>query len=142
MKTFDYFVLLLFCVLLLCGSCGRAVSNSDSKDNKGDDSVAEEQPVKAVYDGSKMHFSTAVAVKDFRIMSLSDLDFVDDKLVFTENELSVYTKFVPGDEIIVEMPFVGDTPQYAVSFVDKHGKVVKMTIVQSGYDGSILLTQY
>ncbi|MGM9795930.1 MAG: hypothetical protein ACI3ZZ_06980 [Candidatus Aphodosoma sp.] len=100
------------------------------------------RPINATYEDGKMHLTTNVAVKDFHILALSDWDFVDDKMTFKEKELKAYPKIEPGEEIVVEMPFIGDIPQYAISFVDPLGNTVKMDITISGYDGSILLTQY
>ena len=100
------------------------------------------RPINASYDDGKMHFTTDIAVKDFRILALSDWDFVDDKMTFKEKELKAYPKIEPGEEIVVEMPFIGDIPQYAISFIDPLGNTVKMNISIRGYDGSILLTQY
>lgn len=92
-------------------------------------------------DGGKIRFTALQTLKDFKIIDLCDVVYSDGKINVTEKErLSMVLE--SGQSISIYMPFLGDGPEYAISFTDSLGKIIKMTVSLSGMDGSIILNQY
>lgn len=52
------------------------------------------------------------------------------------------TPLKAGQSVNMQMQFMRDLPEYAVSFTDALGERVKMLVTISGMDGSIGLSQY
>ena len=92
-------------------------------------------------DGGKIRFTALQTLKDFKIIDLCNVVYSDGKINVTEKErLSMVLE--SGQSISIYMPFLGDGPEYAISFTDSLGKIIKMTVSLSGMDGSVILNQY
>ena len=100
------------------------------------------RPIKAEWEeAGKVRFSATQTVNDFQFIDLSDADFADGMMKFTE-KVRLTQALNAGESLSVDMPINGDLPEYAISFTDPLGKAVKMTVTASGVDGSIILNQY
>ena len=93
-------------------------------------------------------FSTIVfvadsTVTDFQISSLF-LESVDDygNMNFSVSPLYTQDSLTPAWALVADLTFYGDLPSYGISYVDANRQLWRFTITISGYDGSILLTEY
>lgn len=93
-------------------------------------------------EGDKVSFSASQPLKDFRVIKLSGIDFVDGRIIANEGKVLLNTPLKAGQSVNMQMQFMGDLPEYAVSFTDALGERVKMLVTISGMDGSIGLSQY
>lgn len=91
---------------------------------------------------AKVAFVAASKVTDFKVLSLELVDFKEDgtikfdsKEIYSQDELG---KDVP---LIVTMTFVGEIPNYGISYVDENGETKKYSIGISGYDGLLFLDE-
>ena len=81
-------------------------------------------------------------ITDFRIMKITVNGYSDDEgVIYTSEELYDVDELKEGDELVLEMSFAGDIPQYAVSFIDSDGNECVLLISKSGKDGSIVLSE-
>lgn len=81
-------------------------------------------------------------VKDFAVNKLMLTDYVDNKMVFDEEQIYYMGDFDPAADFVLKMTFFGDTPSYGISFVDESGNTRKFAIGMSGFDGSVMLEEY
>lgn len=85
----------------------------------------------------------AEEIKNFKVLSLTFEDADDDgKLRFAEEELYKLNKLTPEKPILITLSFIGDIPNYGVSFTAADGSEKHFAIAESGYDGSLMLTEY
>ena len=105
-----------------------------------------------LYDGPDsccILFTTDSRVTDFTLLDLFAEDFTETGAVIfsaTPVELdgergslpSVMTTDTP---VAVQLIFPGDLPAYGISYVDAGGNLRRFALVQSGYDGSVLLEE-
>ena len=98
------------------------------------------RPVTASQDGDQVNFTTSTDVKDFNVWRLSDINYTDDgKLTYKKTSMGGCDRLKALDNFNVFMPFYGDTPMYAVSYVDMLGHEVWKTVMLSGMDGTVQL---
>lgn len=64
------------------------------------------------------------------------------KAVFAEKELYTQASLTPKRPLVLNLTFLGDIPNYGVSYIEENGSVKRYAIEQSGEDGSLLLTEY
>lgn len=76
-------------------------------------------------------------IRDFKLYSLENVDFVNDKLVFDKKEIYRRDTLSSMDPLLVKLTLYGTTPSYAFSYVDEEGtKAFSLNL--SGYDGSVI----
>ena len=82
-------------------------------------------------------------VTDFQISSLF-LESVDDygNMNFSVTPLYTQDTLTPDWALVVDLTFYGDLPSYGISYVDANRQLWRFAIEISGYDGSIVLTEY
>lgn len=98
------------------------------------------RPVTASQHGDHVNFTTSTDVKEFRVWRLSDIDYTDDgKLTYKKTSMGGCDQLKALENFSVYMPFYGDTPMYAVSYVDMLGHQVWKTVMLSGKDGTVQL---
>ena len=86
---------------------------------------------------TKVMISTTTAVRNFKVLNLSDCQIDDNgKISFHEPEL------VPGCPIVVIMTLYGTIPNYGISYTDEHGTTRKFTVGLSGKDGRVEIEEY
>ena len=92
---------------------------------------------------STVLFVADSTVTDFQISSLF-LESVDDagNMEFSVTPLYTQDSLTPAWALVVDLTFYGDLPSYGISYVDANRQLWRFTITISGYDGSILLTEY
>ena len=90
---------------------------------------------------SQVMFYTDAKVTDFKFLHLNNVDYADGKLTFDEIEAFSVPELNPDKGLLVNIFFVGDLPEYAISYVDQDGTTKKFIITVSGEDGSILMNE-
>lgn len=82
-------------------------------------------------------------IKDFKVLSLllRDIDS-EGKRQFDVTELYFQEKLTPKRPLVVVMTFFGTIPNNGVSYVDQNGVTRQFAVEMSGYDGSILLSEF
>ncbi|MBQ9277797.1 MAG: hypothetical protein IJ224_04095 [Lachnospiraceae bacterium] len=88
-------------------------------------------------------FSTEEKVTDFKVISLymQDVD-ADGKPVYLYMEVYSKDELTPEHPLCVDVTFYGDMPNWGVSYVDPNGKTRYFAIEISGFDGSLLFTEF
>ena len=92
---------------------------------------------------SSVLFVADSTVTDFQISSLF-LESVDDygNMNFSVTPLYTQDTLTPDWALVVDLTFYGDLPSYGISYVDANRQLWRFAIEISGYDGSIVLTEY
>ncbi|MGN0980553.1 MAG: hypothetical protein ACI4PT_09510 [Candidatus Avoscillospira sp.] len=92
---------------------------------------------------STILFLADSTVTDFQISSLF-LESVDDygNLDFSVTPLYTQDVLTPDWALAVDLTFYGDLPSYGISYVDANRQLWRFYIEISGYDGSLVLTEY
>ena len=92
---------------------------------------------------STILFVADSTVTDFQISSLF-LESVDDygNMNFSVTPLYTQDTLTPDWALVVDLTFYGDLPSYGISYVDANRQLWRFAIEISGYDGSIVLTEY
>ena len=87
--------------------------------------------------------TTDFPVTKVKILSLK-VKSVDaqGKAVFAEKELYTQESLTSKRPLVLNLTFLGDIPNYGVSYIEENGSVKRYAIGQSGEDGSLLLTEY
>lgn len=82
-------------------------------------------------------------VKNVNVLKLSNIDFDNDGNMKYDAEVIGKTDIIKQFEaVLLKMNFMGDLPEYAISFTDDNGESIKVyTIGVSGMDGSIYLDE-
>ena len=93
----------------------------------------------AEYPRDKVDFCTSADVKDFKVWRLSGVDYTDDGKMTYKKKLLGGCDLKAGNCFNVYAPIIGDTPQYAVSYIDMLGHPVVKMLMMSGMDGSLQL---
>ena len=91
---------------------------------------------------SKVAFIAASRVTDFKVLSLELVDFKEDGTIkFDSKEIYSQEELSKDAPLIVTMTFVGEIPNYGISYVDENGQTKTFSIGISGYDGSLFLDE-
>mgnify|MGYP004488912359 CR=1 FL=1 len=79
---------------------------------------------------------------DVRIYTL-EMDFGagSDDIYFHGTEKSSIPKLAAGQSIYLQLSFPGDTPHHGISFVDANGTPRCFSMMMSGFDGSLALSE-
>ncbi len=79
---------------------------------------------------------------DVRIYTL-EMDFEEgsDDIYFHGTEKSSIPKLAAGQSIYLQLSFPGDTPHHGISFVDANGTPRCFSMMMSGFDGSLALSE-
>ena len=87
-------------------------------------------------------FSTDVEVKDFKILSLEFTDADENgKPQYNYNSAYSQPSLVPGNDLVADLLFAGDIPNYGFSYIDTDGTLKLFALGLSGEDGSIVVTE-
>lgn len=88
-------------------------------------------------------FFTPTEVSDFKFNALTFVSSDDDgNVTFTEEELYSLDSLVMDNAVTITLRFVGDIPNYGISYVDAAGNLRRYALGESGFDGSLYLTEY
>lgn len=95
----------------------------------------EEQPL--------LYFWTDETVKEFKELSLA-LESADDdgSIRFTVEETYNHGTMTPETPLLTRMEFIGTIPNNGISYVDSSGNTRYFALEVSGYDGSLLLSEF
>ena len=98
------------------------------------------RPVTALQDADRVNFTSSTDVKDFKVWRLSDVNYTDEgKLTYSKTLMDGCDQLNALHNFNVLMPFQGDIPQYAISYVDMFGYPVLKSVEISGIDGNVQL---
>ena len=79
---------------------------------------------------------------DVRIYTLEmDFEAGSDDIYFHGTEKSSIPKLAAGQSIYLQLSFPGDTPHHGISFVDSNGTPRCFSMMMSGFDGSLALSE-
>ena len=79
---------------------------------------------------------------DIRIYTLEmDFEAGSDDIYFHGTEKSSIPKLAAGQSIYLQLSFPGDTPHHGISFVDANGTPRCFSMMMSGFDGSLALSE-
>lgn len=91
---------------------------------------------------SVIMFKAKGKANNFKFLSISVSDINDDgSLIYDEKVLYSVDGFSENKPIVISMTFIGDLPNYAVSYEDEKGNTHKYTVSLSGQDGSVVLSE-
>lgn len=91
----------------------------------------------------RMVFLPRKNVTDFQVLSLSFADMDEyGYLTFEAEVIHMQEELTPENPAMVEMLFVGDMPEYAISYTDEDGITRFFTVELSGRDGSIVMQEF
>ncbi|MBQ3664883.1 MAG: hypothetical protein II919_02105 [Lachnospiraceae bacterium] len=88
-------------------------------------------------------FETEETVTEFRILQLS-LEDVDEngKPLFSYKELYLQEELTKEHPLCASVGFLGDLPNVGISYIDPAGNERFFAIEISGYDGSLIMTEF
>ncbi len=79
-------------------------------------------------------------VSDFRLLALSLKDVTEaGEPIFEEKELFAQDAMKAGDLLLADLSFMGDLPEYGISFKEEDGSAHRYALWVSGFDGSLEL---
>lgn len=105
-----------------------------------------------LYDGdgaAVLLFTTDSPVRSFTVLTLELTDFTETgaaifsatPVVLEEGLDSLPEVMTVDTPVAVQLSFMGTIPNYGISYVDGGGNLRRFALVQSGYDGSVLLDE-
>ena len=105
-----------------------------------------------LYDGdgaASLLFTTDSPVTEFTVLTLELKDvtetgaaiFSASPVVLEKGVDSLPEVMTAGTPVAVQLGFMGTIPNYGISYVDGGGNLRRFALVQSGYDGSVLLEE-
>ncbi len=105
-----------------------------------------------LYDGdgaASLLFTTDSPVRSFTVLTLELTDFTETgaaifsatPVVLEEGLDSLPEVMTVDTPVAVQLGFMGTIPNYGISYVDGGGNLRRFALVQSGYDGSVLLEE-
>ena len=105
-----------------------------------------------LYDGdgaASLLFTTDSPVRSFTVLTLELTDFTETGAAIFSASPVVLEKGVDSlpevmtvdTPVAVQLGFMGTIPNYGISYVDGGGNLRRFALVQSGYDGSVLLEE-
>lgn len=88
-------------------------------------------------------FNTNETIGEFKVLGLMMTD-VDEQGKITYSVENLYGKkeLRFGTPLVLRLAFMGDIPNNGFSFVDKEGKTRQFAFSISGYDGSLVVTEF
>ena len=90
-----------------------------------------------------IYFSTEQTVEQFKVLSLTFVDIDNDGTArFTVEETWNHGTMTPEEPLLVRIQLIGTIPNNGISYVDANGKTRYFAVNVSGYDDSLLLTEF
>lgn len=89
----------------------------------------------------RLLFTTDGPVRDFTVLRLDMEEYYDDGSILFSAEPIAMGDLFPENPVAVSLSFLGTIPNYGVSYVDGDGVLHRFALIESGYDGSILLDE-
>lgn len=88
-------------------------------------------------------FTSEKTVTDFRVLLLN-LESVDESgnISFSTEEVYDSSTLTVNEPLLVRMELMGTIPTNGISYVDENGVTRYFAVEVSGYDGSLLLTEF
>lgn len=88
-------------------------------------------------------FTTDGAVSDFKLLALTFVD-VDDEghIIFDISEVYTQPALTSEQPLVVNLTFIGEIPNYGISYDNGTGEVQRFSLSESGFDGSLVLSEF
>ena len=69
---------------------------------------------------------------------------IDDegKITYQIEELYTQETLTADTQLVVELTFMGEIPNYGISYDNHTGEIHRFTVSESGYDGSVILSPF
>lgn len=90
---------------------------------------------------ARLLFTAEGPVRDFTVLRLSPEVYYDDGSVEFSAEPIATGNLSSTNPVAVQLTFMGTIPNYGISYVDGSGDLRRFALIESGYDGSILLDE-
>ncbi|MGN0649688.1 MAG: hypothetical protein ACI4KM_04560 [Oscillospiraceae bacterium] len=91
----------------------------------------------------KIVFSADKDVSDFKLLSLTYEDMDDEgNITYSIEELYTQDTLTADMALVVELTFVGEIPNFGISYDNHTGEIQRFTLSESGYDGSVILSAF
>lgn len=88
-------------------------------------------------------FTTERTVTDFRVLSLTFVSIDENgSIAFSTEETHYQEALTPEVPLLVRMELMGTIPNNGISYVDADGAARYFAVEVSGFDGSLLLTEF
>ena len=88
-------------------------------------------------------FTTERTVTDFRVLSLTFVSIDENgSIAFSTEETHYQEALTPEVPLLVRMELMGTIPNNGISYVDADGATRYFAVEVSGFDGSLLLTEF
>ena len=88
-------------------------------------------------------FSASRTLRDFKVLSISLEDVDEDGMpVFSVLELYTQDALTPERPLFVQTSFPGDMPTNGISYLDDDGTTRYFSVSESGFDGSLILSEF
>jgi hypothetical protein len=87
-------------------------------------------------------FAPSQPLRNFRVLALTFKDANDSGIFFDEKEIYRAEELSVSRPLLVRLTFMGDIPNYGISYEGSDGKVHKFTVGESGMDGSLVLSPF
>ena len=82
-------------------------------------------------------------VRDLKVLSLELADVSQDgKITFSEREMFSMPVLFPSRPLLLTVTFEGTIPTRGISYVDADGVTRRFSLSLSGFDGSIMMTEF
>lgn len=92
--------------------------------------------------GTRIRLSFDDNIYDFEILNIQVTDVTDDgDLVYDSESVYKQKSVEAGEEMILQMSFLGDIPNHAIKYKDSDGNEAVLSIYESGYDGSVSFSE-
>ena len=102
-------------------------------------------PVSAAWefeDESMVRFSFNEPVSEFKVLAIEVTDVTEEgKLVYNSSVSFDGGSYDAGEALVIEIPFMGDIPNNAISYKDPDGTEHILFVSISGKDGSVTLSE-
>ena len=137
------FLLTILFVLSVMNTAELSMGIKLAKDVKLPEGTYDEYVADAENQQIRLVLTTDAVITNVKVLGL-EIKEVDNtgKPFFSEAVLYTQGKLTPKRPLVLNLTFLGDIPNYGVSYIEENGSVKRYAIGQSGEDGSLLLTEY
>ena len=88
-------------------------------------------------------FTTDGAVSDFKLLALTFVDIDDEgHIIFDIEEVHSQPTLTADLPLVVNLTFIGEIPNYGISYENGTGEVQRFSLNESGFDGSLILSAF
>ena len=88
-------------------------------------------------------FTTDGAVSDFKLLALTFVDIDDEgNIIFDISEVYTQPTLTAELPLVVDLTFIGEIPNYGISYDNGTGEVQHFSLNESGFDGSLVLSAF